>query len=104
MGLMQRIENDPNSKYVKLKLDYSYGLDKIYDRAFIESKKLEPEFEREYNLSSTSGDLEIHFIRVILMTISLGNEYDPDIISVDTTKCLGIDPGWGSSNFGLCPN
>ena len=49
MGLMQRIENDPNSKYVKLKLDYTYGLDKIYDRAFIEKMKLQPEFEREMN-------------------------------------------------------
>ena len=47
---MQRIENDPNSKYYKLKLDYTYGLDKIYNRQFIEKKKLEPEFEREYNL------------------------------------------------------
>jgi hypothetical protein len=47
---MQRIENDPNSKYTKLKLDYTYGLDKIYDRQFIEKKKLEAEYEREYNL------------------------------------------------------
>ena len=37
LGLMQRIENDVNSKYVKFKLDYRYGLDKIYDRNFIES-------------------------------------------------------------------
>ena len=49
MGLMQRIENDVNSKYTKLKLDYTYGLDKIYDRVFIEKMKLQPEFEREMN-------------------------------------------------------
>jgi len=49
-GLFERIEKDPNSKYKKLFLDYTFGLDKIYDRAFIEKKKLEPEFEREYNL------------------------------------------------------
>ena len=30
-GLMQRIEQDVNSKYTKLKLDYTYGLDLIYD-------------------------------------------------------------------------
>ena len=48
LGIMQRIENDVNSKYVKLKLDYRYGIDKIYDREFIEKKKLEPEFSREY--------------------------------------------------------
>jgi len=49
-GLFERIAKDPNSKYKKLFLVYTYGLDKIYDRAFIEKKKLEPEFEREYNL------------------------------------------------------
>ena len=49
-GLFERIEKDKNSKYTKLFLDYTYGLDKIYDRLFIEKKKLEPEFEREYNL------------------------------------------------------
>ena len=47
---LKEIEKDNNSKYKKLFLGYEYGLDKIYDRAFIEQKKLEPEFEREYNL------------------------------------------------------
>ena len=28
-SLMQRIKYNPNSKYYKLKLDYTYGLDKI---------------------------------------------------------------------------
>ena len=49
-GLFQKIENNSTSKYTKLKLDYRYGLGTIYDRMFIEKKKLEPEFEREYNL------------------------------------------------------
>lgn len=49
-GLFQKIENDSTSKYAKLKLDYRCGLGTIYDRMFIEKKKLEPEFEREYNL------------------------------------------------------
>ena len=58
-GLFERIEKDKNSKYKKLFLDYTYGLDKIYDREFIEKKKLEPEFEREYNLKylGTIGNL-----------------------------------------------
>ena len=49
-GLFERIEKDKNSKYKKLFLDYSYGFGKIYDAEYIEKKKLEPEFEREYNL------------------------------------------------------
>ena len=42
------IEKDPNSKYQKIILDYTVGLDKIYDRKEIEKKKNEPEFLREY--------------------------------------------------------
>ncbi|HSA73597.1 MAG TPA: hypothetical protein VLD84_06550 [Nitrososphaeraceae archaeon] len=49
-GLFQKIENDSTSKYAKLMLDYRYGLGTIYDRMFIEKKKSDPEFEREYNL------------------------------------------------------
>ena len=49
-SLFQKIEDDANSKYAKLKLDYRYGLGTIYDMKFIENKKLEPEFDREYNL------------------------------------------------------
>ncbi len=33
-GLFEKIENDKNSKYAKLLLDYTYGLDKIYDRVY----------------------------------------------------------------------
>ena len=47
-GLKKSIEKDVNSKYTKLKLDYTYGLDKIYSRQEIERKKLDVEFKREY--------------------------------------------------------
>ena len=47
-GLFETIEKDPNSKYCKIMLDYTVGLDKIYDRNEIEKKKNEPEFLREY--------------------------------------------------------
>ena len=33
--------------------------------------------------------------------IQLGNTYDPDMISMDTQKVLGIDSGFGSSAFGI---
>lgn len=50
-GLFEKIENDPACRYTKLKLDYTYGLHTMYDRKFIEKKRLESEFEREYNLN-----------------------------------------------------
>ncbi len=49
-GLFERIEKDTSSKYAKLKLDYTYGLGTIFDKAFIEKKRIDSEFEREYNL------------------------------------------------------
>ena len=41
-GLFKSIEEDPNSKYEKIFLDYTVGLDKIYDRKEIEKKKMNP--------------------------------------------------------------
>ena len=101
LGLMQRIENDVNSKYVKLKFDYRYGLDKIYDRNFIESKKLEAEFEREYNLKYLGKIGNTFSYKDIDRAIELGNTYDADIVSMDSQFSMGLDSGFGSSAFGL---
>jgi hypothetical protein len=49
-SLFEKIENDATSRYTKLQLDYIYGIDTIYDSKFIEKKKLDPEFDREYNI------------------------------------------------------
>jgi hypothetical protein len=49
-GLFEKIENDETSVYAKLKLDYRYGIGTFYDGKFIKTKKLEPEFDREYNI------------------------------------------------------
>ena len=49
-GLFEKIENDATSRYARLQLDYSYGIGTIYDDKFIEKKRLEPEFDREYNI------------------------------------------------------
>lgn len=69
-GLFKRIEKDDNSKYFKLKRDYTYGLDKIYDRAFIERKKLDADFEREYNLKYLVGRSGIYFRQSLFTVVS----------------------------------
>ena len=101
LGLMQRIENDVNSKYTKLKLDYTYGLDKIYDREFIEKKKLEPEFEREYNLRYLGKIGSVFSQKDIDRAIELGDSYTPDLVVMDSQFSLGLDSGFGSSSFSL---
>jgi hypothetical protein len=100
-GLFERIEKDDNSKYFKLKLDYTYGLDKIYDRSFIEKKKLEPEFEREYNLKYL-GKIGNLFSKIqIDNCIQLGNSLNHIPISNYNLHSVGIDFGFGSSKTAI---
>jgi hypothetical protein len=51
-GLFERIEKEPEETciYKRLKLDYTYGLGKIYSQEEIDKAKQSPSFEREYNL------------------------------------------------------
>jgi hypothetical protein len=101
-GLFERIEQDKNSKYFKLFLDYTYGLDRIYDREYIARKKLEPEFAREYDLKYLGLIGNIFHTKDIEKAISLGNKYDPNKVIVGSERVLGLDPGFGSSAFGIC--
>jgi hypothetical protein len=99
--LFYRIENDPNSKYFKLKLDYTYGLDKIYDRQFIEKKKLEPEFERHY-MGFYIGKVGNLFSKIQLDNcIELGNSLNAIPISNYNLHSVGIDFGFGSSKTAI---
>ena len=51
-GLFEKIEKEPEETciYKRLKLDYTYGLGKIYTEEEIDKAKQSPSFEREYNL------------------------------------------------------
>jgi hypothetical protein len=100
-GLFEGIEKDKNSKYKKLFLDYTYGLDKIYDREYIARKKLEPEFEREYNLKYLGKIGNVFNIREIDLAIEMGKNYDPNKNNEMCQKSIGIDPAFGSSAFGI---
>ena len=51
-GLFDKIEREPEDTclYKRVKLDYTYGLSKIYTEAEIENAKHSPSFKREYQL------------------------------------------------------
>lgn len=51
-SLFWRIEHETEQKciYQRVKLDYTYGLDKIYTREEIAKQKQSPSFAREYDL------------------------------------------------------
>src|SRR5512133_3228096 len=51
-GLFEKIEKEPESTciYKRLKMDYSYGLGKIYTKEEIDKARQSPSFSREYDL------------------------------------------------------
>ncbi len=100
-GIMQNIEKDVNSKYAKLKLDYSYGIDTIYDRQFIEKKKLDVEFEREYNLKYLGKIGNVFSPLLIDNCIQLGESLKATPISNYNLHSVGIDFGFGSSKTAI---
>jgi hypothetical protein len=53
-GLFDRIEREPEDTclYKRVKLDYTYGLNKIYTEAEIENAKHSPSFKRSSSRSN----------------------------------------------------
>lgn len=82
-------------------LDYTYGLDKIYSREEIEKAEQSPSFEREYNLKYLGLIGNVFHTKDIEAAIHRGGNTYPDIINYYSQKCMGIDPGFGSSEFGV---
>jgi hypothetical protein len=100
-GLFETIEKDPNSKYEKIVLDYTVGLDKIYNRQEIEKKKKEPEFPREYQgmYLGKIGNLFTEF--QIKTCLDLGNKLEDIPLSQYTLKSVGVDFGFSSSKTAI---
>lgn len=104
-GLFQSIESEVPSLYHRIILGWQRGLDRIYTDQDITAAKRSPSFEREYNLKYLGY---------------IGNVFDPQDIDAATAEgydiveylddlnnpprlqgVMGLDPGWGSSNFGI---
>lgn len=82
-------------------LGYEYGLDRIYDRAFIEKKKLEPDFPREYGLMYMGRVGNLLSPLVIDKAIAMGEQLKDIPVSQYTVKHVGVDSGFGSSNTAI---
>jgi hypothetical protein len=102
-GLFDRIEKEPEESciYKRILMDYTYGLDKIYTREEIEKAKISPSFEREYNLKYLGGIGNVFHTKDIDAAIEKGKLYDPETPNTYSQKCMGIDPAYGSSSFGI---
>jgi hypothetical protein len=102
-SLFYRIEQEKEQEciYQRVKLDYTYGLDKIYTREEIEKQMHSPSFAREYDLQYLGLIGNTFHTKDIDKAIELGKRYNPDRVIVESQKVLGLDPGWGSSAFGV---
>ena len=61
-----------------------------------------PSFESEYNLQYLGILGNTFHVKDIDRAVLLGKSYDPNRVVVDAEKILELDPGWGSSAFGVC--
>ena len=101
-GLFASMEKEEDLGYTKLFFPYTVGLNKIYDPVLIEQERRRPYFEREYNLKYLGGIGNIFNIRDI--EAALEQEYDLSesiTTSIYYGRSMGIDPGFGSSEFGI---
>jgi hypothetical protein len=102
-SLFYRIEHETEQEciYKRLRLDYTYGLNKIYSKEEIEKQKQSPSFMREYDLQYLGLIGNTFHTKDIDRAVKLGKQYNPNRVIVEAQKVLGIDPGWGSSAFAL---
>jgi hypothetical protein len=103
--LFERIEkeSEDNCLYKRLFLDYTYGIGKIYTAEEIEKAKQSPSFEREYNLKYLGKIGNVFHTKDIEAAIEKGRKYNPDNFNPHYfgSRSMGIDPGYGSSAFGI---
>ena len=100
-GLFQKIEQESFDTciYKKIFLDYTYGLGKIYSKEEIDKARMSPSFPREYELKYSG------LIGNVFSTQSIENcqkiEYNYSIFNQNAKHSCGLDPGFGSSKFGI---
>ena len=102
-GLMQTIEQEPEESclYHRIKLDYRYGLSKIYSIKDIEIAKQSPSFDREYDLKYLGKVGNLYSQLSIQNAIDRGRDYNPDSINQLSEKYMTIDPAFSSSKFAI---
>jgi hypothetical protein len=99
-GLFYNIEAEPEDSclYKRLKMDYNYGLGKIYTREEIEKAKLSPGFDREYGLQYLGKTGNVFSPLQIDKAIEMGEQFKHLPLNNFTIHSIGVDIGFGSSN------
>lgn len=100
--LFDQIFREPESEciYRRLRMDWTYGKDRIYSEIDIANARKSQSWARE---------MELRFLGKIGNTFrptdigkATNYKYDSQNINKFASKSIGLDPAWGSSNFGIC--
>ena len=99
-GLFYNIETEPEDTclYKRLKMDYHYGLGKIYTQEEIDKAKQSLGFDRECGLQYLGKVGNVFSEVKILKAIELGDKFKHLPINNLTIHSIGVDIGFGSSN------
>src|SRR5215213_2830133 len=100
--LFETIEKEEPSLYKKIFLSYQVGVGKIYTKQEIRNAMKSRSFPREYALQYLGTEGNVFSPEAIDHAVKLGELYDPDKIISYSKKCIGVDPGFGSSKYALC--
>lgn len=100
-GLYERLDSDPNNRYLTFRFNYEWGLNKIYDPLQIEEAKKSSSFEREYNLHYGYNIGNVYNESWIGTALLKGERLRTIPVAYSTSKSMGIDPAYGSSKFGI---
>ena len=98
--LFYKIEKEPEESclYKRLKMDYNYGLGRIYTVEEIERAKLSPGFDREYGLQYLGKVGNVFTPLQIDKVIELGEQFKNIAVNDYTLHSVGVDVGFGSSS------
>jgi hypothetical protein len=102
-GLFYQIEQEPEDAclYKRLKMDYHYGLGKIYTQEEVDKAKQSPGFDREYGLQYLGKSRNVFSSFQIDKAIELGNQFQNMPINQYAIHSIGIDPGFSSSRSAI---
>jgi hypothetical protein len=102
-GLFYNIEAEPEDAclYKRLKMDYHYGLCKIYTQEEIDRAKQSPGFGREYELQYLGKIGNVFNTLQIDKAIELGEQYKNIVINDYTLHSVGVDFGFSSSRTAI---
>ena len=94
-------ESEDTCIYKRLKLDYTYGLNKIYAEEEIERAKHSPSFDREYRCQFSGFIGNLFSPLQVDRVFELGELYKGIPTNDYTLHSVGVDFGFGSSNTAI---